>query len=464
MLGSHDPAPPGELAAGLRALRAAEFPQLEAGGLAYLDYTGAALPAASQAVAHDEFLRVALLGNPHSEHAPSRSSTEYVAAAREATLRFLDADPAEYQVVFAANASTAIKLVGESFPFADGQLALSADNHNSVTGMREYARRAGARLTTLPLTSELRLDDPLAHLPEATGGPALFAFPAQSNFSGVRHPLSLIEEAQRRGYRVLLDAAAYVPSSPFSLRRGHPDFVAISFYKIFGFPTGVGALVARRDALDALQRPWFAGGTVDWVSVQHGRHQLRSTVEAFEDGTPNYFGIAALLPGFAFIERVGMARISAHVASLTRLLLDQVQAAAHPDGAPVFRLYGPTTTEARGGTVSFNLLDPAGGVVPFEGVESAARAANVAVRSGCFCNPGASEAAFGFPFEASRRCLDEVSGAGFTPRRFGDCMGGGVAVGAVRASVGIATTAEDVVRAVEVLSRVARDAGAAALR
>ena len=272
----------------------------------------------------------------------------------------------------------------------------------------------------------------------------------------MRHPLSLIDAAQRRGYAVLLDAAAYVPTSRLSLRQWHPDYVAVSFYKVFGFPTGVGALVARHDALAHVRRPWFAGGTVDWVSVQHGRHRLRRTVEAFEDGTPNYYGIAALAPGFAFIERVGLHRIGAHVERVTSGLLDALQERTHDNGAPVFRIYGPAGMADRGGTVSFNLLDPDGRIVPFEGVEVAARDAGIAVRSGCFCNPGASEVAFAFPADRSLRCLEAVGADGFTPRRFGDCMGADVAVGAVRASVGVATSEDDVRRAVAVLADVAR--------
>ena len=69
------------------------------------------------------------------------------------------------------------------------------------------------------------------------------------------------------GYTVLLDAAAFVPTSPLSLREVRPDFVALSIYKISGYPTGVGALICRHEALRALVRPSFAGGTVEFVSV-----------------------------------------------------------------------------------------------------------------------------------------------------------------------------------------------------
>jgi selenocysteine lyase/cysteine desulfurase len=435
------------------ALRVREFPELDRRRLTYLDYTGAALPSRSQLRAHQELVRRAVLGNPHAEHAPSRASTDAIEAARTATLRFLDADPDVYGVCFTANASAAAKLVAEGFRFRRGELALSADNHNSVNGLREYASRAGARLRIIPLTADLRLDDPLGALGSGRGGDRLLGFPAQSNFSGVRHPLSLVTEAQRRGYAVLLDAAALVPSTRLSLHEITPEFVTVSFYKMFGFPTGVGALVVRHDALRRLDRPWFAGGTVDWVSVRHRRHRLRQGTEGFEDGTPNYYGIAALEAGFAFLARVGMARLGRRVAGLTSRLLAGLQRVGHPDGAPLVRVYGPADLTDRGGTVTFNLLDRRGRVIPYDLVEARARAAGVAVRGGCFCNPGSSEAAFHLPAAASLRCLRSTTD--FTPRRFARCLGDGTAAGAIRASVGAATSEADVRRALESFVRIA---------
>ena len=145
--------------------------------------------------------------------------------------------------------------------------------------------------------------------PAAPDRPSLFAFPAQSNFSAVRHPLGFVREAQTLGYEVLLDAAAFVPSAALSLRQVPADFVTLSLYKVLGYPTGVGALVARRDALGRLRRPWFAGGTVQFASVQNGIHQLRAGASGFEDGTSNFLGLSAVPRGLAYLNGVGMTSI-----------------------------------------------------------------------------------------------------------------------------------------------------------
>jgi selenocysteine lyase/cysteine desulfurase len=432
------------------ALRRAEFARLDEAGVAYLDYAGAALYGESQVRAHAARLARGVFGNPHSAHGASRASTNAVDAARQRVLDCFDAGDG-YDVVFTANATAAIKLVAESYPFGlDVGLTLTADNHNSVNGIREYAWRAGANVTYLPLRDDLRLYDPEARLARI-GTPGLFAFPAQSNFSGVLHPLALVHRAQVLGHRVLLDAAAYVPAHAFSLRDCPADFVAVSFYKMFGYPTGVGALIARHEALAHLRRPWFAGGTIAYASVQLGRHRLGPGHEGFEDGTASFIDIAALDAGFDLVDRVGFDALSAHVHTLTRHLLARLSTLAHPNGQAAVRIYGPGEDDDRGGIIAFNVLDRFGVVLPYQLVEKRADGAGVHVRGGCFCNPGAAEAALRMDARRMAVCLDRL-GEGFSIPRLQRCLGRATAVGAVRASVGLATTADDVARLVDVVA------------
>jgi selenocysteine lyase/cysteine desulfurase len=431
-------------------LRAREFSRLDEQGVAYLDYTGSALYGASQVAAQREVLDRSLFGNPHSEHDASRASTAVLEAARRRVLDFLDADPDEYDVCFTANTSAAVKLVGESYAFDLRRgLVLSADNHNSVNGLREYARRAGAWVRTLPLDRALRLSDPMSVLDDTAKqkGPALVAFPAQSNFSGVHHALDLVGEAKRRGFDVLLDAAAFAPSHPLSLRAVSPDFVALSFYKLFGTPTGLGALVARHDALATLQRPWFAGGTVTYASVAADRHHLRAGHEGFEDGTPNFLGAAALDAGFDLLAEVGMAELEQHVEGLAATLREGLERLTHADGSSLVQTYGRGSS-----AVTFNVFDREARPLPFEEVESRAREARVAVRGGCFCNPGAAEAAFRLE-EAGASSASFVDALAhlhhdFSIPRLRADLGPARAVGAVRLSVGLATSAADIGRAI----------------
>ncbi|WP_162150356.1 aminotransferase class V-fold PLP-dependent enzyme [Asticcacaulis sp. AC460] len=421
--------------------------------MAYLDFAGAALYGASQVANYARRLERGLYGNPHSEHAPSRASMAEIDATREKALAFFDADPEVYEVVLTANTSAAIKLVAESYPFGPGKgLVLSADNHNSVNGMREYARAVGAAVHVLPLTAELRLDCPADRLVLSARrlGGGLLAFPAQSNFSGVQHDLGLVEAAQDLGFDVLLDAAGCGVSGGVSLREHPAEFLAFSFYKLFGLPTGLGALIVRKAALARLRRPWFAGGTVDFVSVAHDRHQLSAGHHGFEDGTPDFLNAGAVVDGFAFLERVDRRALTARLKALTGYFLDRVVGLKHGNGAPLVRVYGPQGVTERGGTVAFNLLDAEGFPVPYALVEQRAYAQRVAIRGGCFCNPGAAEAAFGFADIGALRCIDRLRGR-FTVAEFQACLGADKAVGAVRLSVGLPTTMEDLDRALELV-------------
>jgi selenocysteine lyase/cysteine desulfurase len=218
-------------------LREREFSRLARTGEAYLDYTGSALYTDSQVRAHAALMADGLFGNPHSEHRASRASTAVIDAARRRTLVWLDADEESYDLCFTANATAAIKLVAESYWFGpDVPLVLTADNHNSVNGIREYAGRRGSPVFSLPLDEQLRLADPVARLGRLRCPRGLFAFPAQSNFSGVQHPLSLVASAQALGFDVLLDAASYLPAHALSLRRHPAAFVALSFTKCSAIP------------------------------------------------------------------------------------------------------------------------------------------------------------------------------------------------------------------------------------
>lgn len=435
-------------------LRAEEFARLDEQNIAYLDYAAAALYGASQATEYADRLIRGVYGNPHSAHAPSRISEDDLKRARAATLAFFDADPDIYDVCFTANTSAAIKLVAESYPFAPHRgYVLSADNHNSVNGVREYAHAAQAPVVTLPLNDNLRLEDPELHLAQfaARQGSGLFAFPIQSNFSGVKHSLSLVHAAQRLGLDVMIDAAGAGVMGGVSLRRYPAEFLAFSFYKIFGLPTGVGALIVKREAMSRLRRPWFAGGTVDFVSIAHDRHQLSAGHAAFEDGTPDFLNIGAISTGFAFIERFRSSALQRRLDALTARFLTGVANLRHSDGAPLVRIYGPETLEARGGTIAFNVLRPDGSTLPYQQVEDAARASGVAIRGGCFCNPGAAERAFEFANHDIAGCLDQL-GSGFTIPRLQDRLGPHVTVGALRASIGAPTNEQDIDRAINFIA------------
>ena len=451
----------------LDELRAAEYSYLDSGGHIYLDYTGAGLAADAQLRAHVQRLRGGCFGNPHSENPASTASTLLIEQAREAVLRYFNAPAEEYAVIFTQNATGACRLVGEAYQFRPwSRLVLTADNHNSVNGLREFARARGAAVRYVALSpADLRVAD--ADVSAALGGGerpgrgrrrGLFAYPAQSNFTGVQHPLAWVDQAQAAGYDVLLDAAAFVPANRLDLGVVRPEFVSVSWYKMFGYPTGVGCLLARRDALARLRRPWFSGGTIWGASVQGGWHRLADDETAFEDGTLNFLGIPDVTTGLAWISGIGIDLIHRRVSHLTSWLLDGLTHLKHGNGAPMVRMYGPVDGAARGGTVAFNFLDDQGAVVDERVVARDTSAAGISVRTGCFCNPGAGESAFGL----TRRALRGTWWRGFLRRdlqTMDDYLDliGLPSGGAVRVSLGLASNISDVERFLDFAEQTYRD-------
>jgi len=432
----------------LDELRANEYARLDLGGHIYLDYTGGGLYADSQLRRHNKLLSERVFGNPHSSNPTSQAATQLVDHAREYVLKFFNADPDEYLAIFTSNASGALKLVGESYPFPNGRYLLTFDNHNSVNGIREFAHARGAEVTYLPIMlPDMRVDE--AQLSRELSQPSksghnLFAYPAQSNFSSVQHPLAWIEEAHQHGWDVLLDAAAFVPTNQLDLGQVKPDFVPVSFYKMFGYPTGVGALLARKEALEKLQRPWFAGGTITVASVQGDKYYLADGASAFEDGTIDYLNIPAIEIGLKHLKSVGYPVIHERVCSLTGWLLDSLASLRHRNASPLVRIYGPMTMQERGGAVTVNFYDRDGRALDHRFIEQKANELNISLRTGCFCNPGAGEVALGISRVELDVCFTQPGHEErLTVDDFRHCIDG-KSSGAVRVSVGMVTNFNDI--------------------
>jgi selenocysteine lyase/cysteine desulfurase len=436
-------------------LRAQDYSRLDRMGHVYLDYTGSGLYAESQLRRHQTMLVEGVFGNPHSRNPTSLASTAMVEAARASVREFFRASAEEYEVIFTANASGALKLVGESYPFTPGsKFLLTYDNHNSVNGIREFARARGASVTYLPVGArELRMDPGMvrAELAGSLSGAAnLFAYPAQSNFSGVQHPLEWIDEARERGWDVILDAAAFAPTNRLDLSVVKPDFVPVSFYKMFGYPTGVGALIARRSALSKLVRPWFAGGTITIASVQgEGWHHLAPGAAGFEDGTADFLSLPAVTIGLEHLGRIGVDVVHERVTALAGWLLAQMGALTHSGGAPMVRVFGPADMTARGATIAFHLLDPMGEPYDVHQIEVLAGERRISLRTGCFCNPGDGVVAHRITADDMAKCFVEQH-----PVTFDECdalirTATGKMPNTMRVSLGLVSDFADVYRFIE---------------
>jgi selenocysteine lyase/cysteine desulfurase len=226
--------------------------------------------------------------------------------------------------------------------------------------------------------------------------------------------------------------------------RWKPDLVALSFYKMFGYPTGIGALLMRRRMFEKFRRPWFAGGTIQIATVQGDSFYRAPDASAFEDGTIDYLNSPAVGHGLSHLESVGIDQIHRRVRCLTAWRLERMAKLRHANGTPLVRVHGPAGVESRGGTITFNLLDPEGHAFDIRRVEELAAEARISLRTGCFCNPGAGESAYGLSAEQIGRFFHDPAGMSFDVLRERIRGAYGLEVGAIRVSAGIASNLADV--------------------
>jgi molybdenum cofactor sulfurtransferase len=395
----------------------------------YLDHAGTTLYARSLVTAISRDLTTNLFGNPHSGSSSSQLSSRRIDDTRVQTLRFLNADPDLFDVIFVANATAAIKLVADAFrDYPEGFFyGYHVDSHTSLVGIREMAGLGNQCLVDEDVDKWLST---LKQQVNPRTSCTLFGYPGQSNLSGYRPPLDwcsqiykLRKHHDQRIYS-LYDAAARLSTAPldFGSPLDAPDFTALSFYKIFGLPD-LGALVIRKECSDIFShRKFFGGGTVDMVVTlgdQWHASKESSLHSRLEDGTVPFHSIIALGSAFSTNSRLfgSMHNISRHTLFLVQRLHKKLLSLKHSTGASVCQIYGsavPDYTNSQGPTIAFNLRDVEGNWIGKTEVEKLASVRNIQLRTGGLCNPGGIASHLEFSaselrknFAAGQRCGDD---------------------------------------------------------
>ncbi|KAJ5610718.1 hypothetical protein N7510_007437 [Penicillium lagena] len=396
-------------------IREQEYPLLNA--TTYLDHAGTTPYAKSLIESFSRDMTSNLFGKPHSMSLSSQLSTQRTDDIRLRMLRFFNADPEEFDLVFVANATAAIKLVADSLRDSDPRgfwYGYHIDAHTSIVGVRELAD-----LGHQCFQSDADVEKWISELSaDQTKAPKLFAYPAQSNMNGRRLPLSWgkqVRSAAKNGTGnvfTLLDAASLVSTAPLDLGTAAPDFTALSFYKIFGFPD-LGALIVRKSAARVFERRrFFGGGTVDMViasGVQWHAKKEASIHERLEDGTLPFHSIIALDSALKIQKKLygSMTNISAHTGFLAKQLYDRLCSLKHCNNTKVCHIYqsasayGDPTTQ--GPIIAFNMRNSRGEWIGKTEVEKLALVQNIQIRTGSVCNPGGTSLCLGWTGPELRR-------------------------------------------------------------
>ena len=275
-------------------------------------------------------------------------------AARVAVGRFIGAPDPEHEVVFTKNATESINLVAATWGrrhLSPGDVVLLNDmeHHSNLVPWLMLAEERGVELRWIPMGDDFRLD--LSDLDRILDGVKLVACTTMSNVLGTIPPFArLAEAAHRVGAVIVADGAQSVPHLPTDVRSLGCDFLAFSAHKMLG-PTGIGVLWAHRSLLEEM--PPFLGGGSMIRDVRRDGFTTNELPLKFEAGTPPIAEAVGLGAAVAYLDALGMEAIHKYEVALTAYAIDTLTERFGDD----LRLFGPRSTEDRGGVLSLAYRD-----------------------------------------------------------------------------------------------------------
>lgn len=368
----------------------------------------------------------------------SHRSTDAYEGARYAVHRFLRADPARNVVVFTRNTTDALNHLAMSMPLPPGAVVL-------VSGMEHHSNdlpwRKVARVVHVAAHADGRLDeqDLRAQLRRHRECVAVLAVTGASNVTGIVNPVHRWARwAHEAGARIVVDAAQLAPHRPIDVRADadpeHLDVIAFSAHKMFA-PFGCGALMAPAALFGADEPYQVGGGTVDTVGLDYA--SWASLPHREEAGTPNVLGAVALAAAIDVYAELGWEAILEQERRLTARLLAALA------GVPGITIYGdgnPANAADRLGVVAFNLR----GLPHAKVAGILADEWGIGTRSGCFCAHPYLKRLLGLSLAAAGKAEQRILAGDLSD-----------APGAVRASLGLQNTEDDVDQLVEALHAIA---------
>ncbi|MDL9935834.1 cysteine desulfurase [Gordonia sp. ABSL1-1] len=322
--------------------------------LVYLD-SGATSQRPVQVLdAEREFLTTHNAAVHRGAHQLAEEATDAFEDARETIARFVGVGADE--LVFTKNATESLNLVaytlgddrsadllgGKPLGAGDTIVISELEHHANLVPWQELSRRTGATLRWYAVTEDGRVDLDSLELDDTV---KIVSLTHQSNVTGaVLDVPEVVRRARAVGALVVLDACQSVPHMAVDFAALGVDFAAFSGHKMFG-PSGVGALYGRAELLAALP-PFITGGSmIETVTMEGSTYA--PPPQRFEAGVPMTSQAVGLGAAVRYLSALGMDAVAAHEHSLVDYALERLTAI---DG---LRIVGPTTTENRGGAVSF---------------------------------------------------------------------------------------------------------------
>tara|TARA_A100001015_G_scaffold317737_1_gene435487 strand:- start:89 stop:2260 length:2172 start_codon:yes stop_codon:yes gene_type:complete len=342
--------------------------------------------------------------NPHSYSHESQITTNKINEIRNKVLSYLNASHDVYECIFTSGTTDSLKRIGEYFCWNDfTKFIYTIDNHTSVVGMREYALSKGSDVTVIDFDNSDNLielntwfrPENKRKLNDNTKI-NLFAMPYESNFSGKKYSINNINKIKENygdNTIFLLDIAKYVSSNKVDLSNNIVDIACLSFYKIFGYPTGLGALIIKKSIIKYInKKEYFGGGTVFVASSLNDYFISKNKYyEWLEDGSPNYLSIISIDKNLD--EKIDYH----HISQITYYFYYKIKDMKYSNGQKIFELYDINNNiknfedflKYHGSIITFNIFKNDGSYLGYKEFEKICILNNISIRTGCLCNIGA---------------------------------------------------------------------------
>ena len=314
--------------------------------LVYLDNAATAQKPNAVIETIDRYYRETNANIHRGVHTLSERATAQYEAARSKVAHFLNARESR-EIVFTRGATEAVNLVAQAYlrprlAAGDEILVSEMEHHSNIVPWQIVAEQTGATLRVIPIDDDgaLVLDEfePLI-------GPRtrLLAIGHVSNALGTVNPVgNMIATAHAHNVPVLVDGAQAVPHFAVDVQALDADFYCFSGHKIFG-PTGIGALYAKANILEAMPPYQGGGDMISRVSFEGTEYNV--IPNKFEAGTPNIAGAIGLGAAVDYLDSLGFERLARHEAD--------VLAYAHRRAREIEGLRIIGTAENKTGVLSF---------------------------------------------------------------------------------------------------------------
>jgi cysteine desulfurase / selenocysteine lyase len=367
-------------------------------------------------------------------------STQAYEDARAIVAGFFGASLSDRVVIFGKNTTEALNKLSYRLAVHPDQIILStiAEHHSNMLPWR--LRHSFEMIDVLP-DGAVDLDMLEGKIKQYGSRIRLVAITGASNVTGYMPPIHDIARLVHSvGAELLVDAAQLAAHRKIEMRAiddpERIDYLTISGHKIYA-PYGTGVLIGPRSTFERGVPEMVGGGEVEMVMLDE--IIWAGPPDRDEAGSPNVVGSVALALALKALAHLGMDQVARHEKELTAYALQRLN---EVPGLVFVGDGNPANVEQRTGVISFQLDGkPNFLVAAILGVE-----AGIAVRSGCFCAHPYLLNLLQITVEEQRAVCNEIAAGNRSN-----------IPGAVRASLGIYNSCEDVDLLVDALAMISAD-------